>query len=136
MTQKIFTIPIVAHTGFAARADGRPAVALETDEFANASVIVPRSGTANIGIVFTSKVPKQGINLFVGYIMGRGNLPQEWGPPTGNVTVNLNETHTVERERVASNVELTEGDLLGIRIINKEPGFRLGLVGVYMRFLD
>jgi hypothetical protein len=134
MTQEIYTIPILAHTGFAARADGRPAVSLDTDSFVNASILVPKTGTVTIGITLSSKQPRQGINVFVGIVNGRSNLRQEWGPLSGDKSIGINEAHILEREKLVANVPVTAGDLLGIRIVNKEPGFRLGIASIHMRY--
>jgi hypothetical protein len=128
------TVPIVQSSGIAAKGVGRAGTMIETNGIANAGMIVPRSGNISIHMIVSANEPKQDVQLFAAYTTGRGVFKEEWMPPSGQVSVDIEGVDTSQRKKILEGISVEEGAFLGIRVKNLTQGFRLGLCGIFIKY--
>jgi hypothetical protein len=134
MEQRIFTVPIIHSMGTNSAGGGRAGVTLQTRDRANASIMVPKTGTVSVGIVVSAEQPRQGVQIYRGYAKGMGNFREGWVPPSGLTNINIGAADTGHRLHVLRGIQVQEGEFLGIRITNREEGYSFNLSVIFIEY--
>lgn len=121
--------------GVAAKGVGKAGINLETNEWLNASLIIPKSGPVSVHINFSGNSPSPNCQIFRGYVKGRLDFQETWLPPSGNMTLPVEGSDLQQRDKLFENLQVDEGEFLGIRVENLTPGFKLCVSGIYIRYL-
>lgn len=131
---RFISIPIIQSTGSNAGAAGQVGTILPHKKWINASVVCPKNGTVNVVIIYSGNNPNPAIRVAMGIVKGRDTFKEEWDHLDLKESLAISEPDTYLRRAVLTNISVTEGELLGVRVQNMEPDYNLNIAAIYMKY--
>ncbi|MGY5874282.1 MAG: hypothetical protein RTU30_00925 [Candidatus Thorarchaeota archaeon] len=133
MTDVFYTCPIIGSNGSKPDEPGRMGTMLGPGQYADACIIIPKTGNIRMAIVCSTSQPNNAVNMWVGYTMGGSGFPEQF---TGFARDrDFAKANTYVRFGFNPNTAVKEGDYLGIRVQNKEAGHTFNLSAVYIMYM-
>lgn len=134
MGDRYFSVPIIQTNGSNAGATGQVGTVLAHKQWINSSVIAPRSGLVKVSVVVGGDQPNPAVNIALAMVKGMNNFPEQWAHLDTKTSIPINAPNTYIRHVFFQNLSMTEGEFIGIRVQNYEPGYMLNIAGIYLEY--
>ncbi|MHA1928252.1 MAG: hypothetical protein ACTSV2_06705 [Candidatus Thorarchaeota archaeon] len=135
MGNKYYTVPITTNSGSQVGSTGKTVSKLEKGQWIDAGMIAPKSGTMSVGIICSSTETNGAVNIWRGYVHGMDHIAEAWtSPEEGKTNIAITVANKFLRLTIIPPGHVNEGDYIGIRILNLEPGFHLDIGAIFIQY--
>jgi len=135
MSDKYYTVPIIGNKGTPVGSTGKTVTKLVKGDWIDAGMIAPKSGQISVGIICSSEMTNPAVNIWRGYVHGSDHIEQAWTSPVeGKHNLAISTPNKFLRFMIIPPGYVNEGDFIGIRIVNLEDGFNLGIAAVFIQY--
>ena len=134
MSDRFVSVPILQINGTNATATGQVGTVLAPQQWINASVISPRSGMVKVCVVVGGDQPNPRVNIALAMVRGFNNFPEQWNHIDTKASIPIMTPNTYIKHIFFQNLSVSEGEFIGIRVQNYEPGYMLNIAGIYLEY--